>query len=230
MTSQATIKVMSANSSRAVFDELMPQFERASGHKVTLSYDTGNLTLDRIKRGETADVLVLNTAAIDALTKEGKITGRRYELARCGVGVAVRSGAPKPDIGSVEALKSALLNAKSVAYTETGASGVHFAKVIEKLGIAAQIKAKSRTRPGGLIGELVASGEAEVAVQQIPELLAVAGIDLVGSLPSEVQLTSVVCAGAFAGSRQPEAARALLEFLASPAAALVFKAKGLEVG
>jgi molybdate transport system substrate-binding protein len=110
MTTQGTanaveIEVMSAGSSHAVFDELMPQFERASGHKVTVIYDTGNLILDRIKRGETADVLVLNTPAIDALTKDGKTTGKRFELAHCGIGVGVRSGAPKPDISSVDALK-----------------------------------------------------------------------------------------------------------------------------
>ncbi len=224
------IKVMASNSSRALFDELMPQFEKASGHKVAVVYDTGNLTLERIARGETADVLVLNTAAIDALSKEGKISGKRYELARCGIGVGVRSGAPKPDISSVEALKRALLNAKSIAHTSTGASGIHFVKVTEKLGIAGQIKPKAHTRPGGLIGELVVNGEAEIAVQQIPELLAVAGIDLVGPLPSEVQATSVVCAGMLTAARQPQAAGALLDFLASPAAARVFKAKGFQVG
>ena len=233
MTSQTAnaveIKVMASNSPRAVFDELIPQFERASGHKLTLSYDTGNMTLERIARGESADVLVLNTAAVEALAKEGKIAGKSYELARCGVGVGVRSGAPKPDIGSVDAFKRTLLSAKSIAHTSTGASGVHFGKVIEKLGIADQIKPKARTRPGGLIGALVVAGEAEIAVQQIPELLAVPGVDLVGPLPAEVQAYSAVTAAAFSTSRQPEAARQFLEFLASPAAARVFKAKGFEV-
>lgn len=224
------IKVMSANSSRAVFDEVMPQFERASGHKVSISYDTGNMTMDRINSGEIADVVILNAPTIDKLAKEGKVAGGRYDLARCGIGVAVRAGAPKPDISSVETFKRTLLNAKSVAYTGTGASGVYFAGLIERLGIAEQVKAKSRTRPGGLIGELIVSGEAELAVQQIPELMAVAGIQFAGPLPQEVQVISIVSAGVFANAPHPDAGRALLAFLSSPTAARVFKAKGFEAG
>lgn len=236
MTAQQTtanadaIKVMSANSSRAVFDEVMPQFERASGHKVSISYDTGNMTMDRINSGEIADVVILNVPTIDKLAKEGKVAGRRYDLARCGIGVAVRAGAPKPDIGSVEAFKRTLLNAKSVAYTGTGASGVYFAGLIERLGIAEQVKAKSRTRPGGLIGELLVTGEAELAVQQVPELKAVAGIQFAGPLPQEVQVISIVSAGVFANAPHPDAGHALLKFLSSPAAARVFKARGFEAG
>jgi molybdate transport system substrate-binding protein len=128
----------------------------------------------------------------------------------------------------VEAFKRALLDAKSIAYTEAGASGIHFSGLTERLGIAAQVKAKARTRPGGLIGELVANGEAELAVQQIPELLAVPGIELVGPLPHELQVTNTVTAAVFVDARQPDAARAFLEFLSTPAAARVFKANGLD--
>jgi len=227
----AGIKVLCSNSSHAVMEELLPAFERASGHKVSISYDTAILTLSRIKGGETADLVILNAPAIDELTKQGRIAaGSRRTLARCGVGIAVRAGAPKPEISSVEAFKRALLDAKSIAHTEAGASGIHFLGLIERLGIAAQVKAKARTRPGGLIGKLVASGEAELAVQQIPELMAVAGIDLVGPLPHELQVISTITAAVFEDARQPDAAQALLEFLATPAAALVFKAHGLEPG
>lgn len=225
------IQVICSNSSRAVMDELLPAFERASGHHVTISYATAVQALSRIRDGATTDAIILNAQSIDELTKQGKIAAdSRRELARCGVGIAVRAGAPKPDIGSVEAFKRALLDAKSIAHTEAGASGIHFLGLIERLGIAAQVKAKTRTRPGGLIGELVAKGEAELAVQQIPELMAVAGIDVVGPLPPELQSTTTVTAAVFAGARQPEAARAFLAFLSTPAAARVFKARGLEPG
>lgn len=235
MTTQATvanaagIKVLCSNSSHAVMDELMPEFERASGHKVAISYDTAKLMLSRIAGGEAADLVILNAPAIDELTQQGRVaSGSRRDLARCGVGIAVRAGAAKPDISSVEALKRALLDAKSIAYTEAGASGIYFAGLIERLGIAAQVRAKAHTRPGGLIGELVAKGEAEIAVQQIPELMAVEGIDLAGPLPREVQSVSVISAGVFADARQPQAAQALLDFLSTPAAARVYKTKGLE--
>lgn len=235
MTTQGTdahtaeIRVLCSNSSHAVMDELVPGFERASGHTVSVSYDPAKIMLQRIGRGETADLAILGASAIDELTKQGKITaGSRRDLARCGIGIAVRAGAPKPDIGSVEAFKRALLSAKSVAHTESGASGMHFAGLIERLGIAEQIKARARTQPGGLVGELVASGEAEIAVQQIPELMAVPGIDLVGPLPRELQKITLVSAGIFAASRHPQAARALLEFLSTPAAACAYKAKGFQ--
>jgi molybdate transport system substrate-binding protein len=230
-TGAAGIKVLCSNSSHAVMEELLPAFERASGHKVSISYDTAILTLSRIKSGETADLVILNAPAIDELTKQGRIAaGSRRTLARCGVGIAVRAGAPKPDIGSVETFKRALLDAKSIAHTEAGASGIHFSGLIERLGIAAQVKAKARTRPGGLIGELVANGEAELAVQQIPELMAVAGIELVGPLPQELQSITTVTAAVFADARRPDAARAFLAFLSTPAAARVFKANGLDPG
>lgn len=230
-TGTAGIKVLCSNSSHAVMEELLPAFERASGHKVSISYDTAILTLSRIKGGETADLVILNAPAIDELTKQGRIAaGSRRTLARCGIGIAVRAGAPKPDISSVEAFKRALLDAKSIAHTEAGASGIHFAGLIERLGIAAQVKAKARTRPGGLIGKLVANGEADLAVQQIPELMAVAGIDLVGPLPHDLQAISTVTAAVSADARQPDAAQALLTFLSTPAAARVFKAHGLDPG
>lgn len=227
----AEIRLFTSNSMHAVLDELVPAFERASGNSVSVSYDPAKVMLKRIKSGETADLAIMGTAAIDELEKLGKIAaGSRRTLSRCGVGIGVRAGVPKPDIGTVAAFKRMLLNARSVAYTLNGASGIHFARLIERLGIAAEVKAKAATRSGGLIGELVAAGEAEIAVQQIPEIMAVPGIELVGPLPQELQMTTVSGAGVFADSKQPEAARTLLEFLSTPAAARVMKAKGLEPG
>ena len=225
-----TIKILASNSIRAVMGELIPQFERANDCKVAISYDPAKVMLARIQKGETADLVITGSGAIDELVKQGTIlAGSRRVLARCRVGMAVLAGKPRPDISSVAAFKRALLGAKSVAYTQEGASGMHFAGVIERMGIAEQVKAKAVRQPGGLIGELVAAGKAEIAIQQIPELMAVAGIELVGPLPADIQLVTVSSAGIFSGTQQAGAAHALIEFLTAPAAAKVMKAKGLEL-
>ncbi len=228
MTNAIEIEVMTSNALRAVFGELAPAFEREYGHKISASYDPAQRMLKRVAAGERADVAISSVSAIDQLTEQGVIAAGSRTLARYGIGIAVRAGAPKPDISSVEAFKRTLLDAQSVACTVEGASGIHFAKLIERLGIATQMNAKARRRPGGLIGELVASGEAELAVQQIPELLAVPGIELLGPLPQELQANSVLAAGVFAASKQPQAAQALIGFLATPDSVRVFKAKGFE--
>jgi molybdate transport system substrate-binding protein len=223
------LKVFASNSIRAVMAELVPQFERLSGLNISISYDPAKVMLGRIENGETADLIITGSGAIDALVKQGKVlAASRRILARCRVGVAVRTGTPKPDIRTVESLKRALLAAKSVAYTQEGASGMHFSGVIDRVGIAREVQAKAVRQPGGLIGELVAAGKAEIAIQQIPELMAVPGIELVGPLPAEIQLVTVTSAGIFSGTKQAEAARSFIEFLASPAAAQVIRAKGLE--
>lgn len=223
------ITLFTSNSMRAVLDELVPQFELASGHKIAVSYDPAKVMLRRIRGGETADMVILGSGAMDELVKEGRISaGSRRALARCGVGIAVRAGARRPEIGSVEALKRVLLEAKSVAYTQDGASGMHFAGLIERLGIASEVKAKAARQSGGLIGELVAAGRAEIAIQQIPELLAVPGIELVGPLPAEIQLITDTAAGVFTDAKQAAAAQAFVEHLAAPAAARVMKARGFE--
>jgi molybdate transport system substrate-binding protein len=223
------VKILASNSIRAVMGEIIPQFERESGRKVSVSYDPAKVMLARIQKGETADLVITGSGAIDELVRQGRVLAdSRRILARCRVGVAVRAGARKPAIGSVEALRRALLEAKSVAYTQEGASGMHFSGVIERLGIAEEVRAKSVRQPGGLIGELVATGKAEIAIQQIPELLAVPGIDLIGSLPAEIQLVTVSSAGLFADADDSEAASSFIQFLLTPAAARVMKAKGLE--
>ena len=231
MANPTEIRVMTSNALRAVFGELAPAFERAHGHKIAAIFDPAQRMLKRIAAGETADLAISSAPAIDELTSRGVIAaGSHPALARYGIGLAVRAGAPKPDISSVEAFKRALLDAQSVACTVEGASGIYFSKLIERLGIAGQMNAKAKRRAGGLIGELVASGEAELAVQQIPELMAVPGIELLGTLPQELQIESVLVAGVFAASKQPEAAQALIDFLATPDAVRVFKAKGFEPG
>jgi len=228
-TDKAAIKVLTSNSMRAVMDELGPQFERASGRKISISYDPAKLMLNRIRSGEPADVAILGSGAIDELAEEGRIAADTcVVVARCGIGMAVRAGAVKPDIASVAAFKRTLLSAKSIAYTIDGASGMHFAGLIERLGIAQNLKESARRRSGGLIGELVASGEAEIAIQQIPELMAVTGIDLVGPIPAELQKITLVSAGVFRDALEPQAARALIGFLSTPVAAAVISSKGLE--
>jgi molybdate transport system substrate-binding protein len=225
----ATIRLFVSNSMRGAMSELIPQFERASGHKVDISYDPAKVMMERIARGETADLAILGGSAIEDLIKAGKVAaGSKRTISSCGVGVAVLAGAKKPDIGSLDAFKKALLAAKSVAWTQEGASGMYFTGLIERLGIAEPLKAKAVRKPGGLIGELVAARKAELAIQQIPELMAVPGIDLVGPFPPEIQVTTVSVAGIFSGSGAPAAAQALLNFFTTPAAARVLKAKGME--
>jgi len=224
-----TIRVMTSNSTRGVLEALAPAFERASGHALCFQYDSAKAMMARIEAGATADVVVLGTGAINELEALGRLVpGSRRLFARSRVGVAVRTGAPRPDISTVEAFKRTLLEAKSVAHTVHGASGMYVPVLLERLGIADQIRPKTVTRPGGYIGVVVASGEAEIAVQQICELLAVPGIDLVGPLPDEIQKVFETSAGIFTDAADPAVSVAFLEFCAAPAHAPLFKAKGLE--
>jgi molybdate transport system substrate-binding protein len=225
----STLRILSSNSIRAVMGELVPQFERANGLSLAVTYDPAKVMLARIEKGETGDLAITGSGAIDELVKKGKLlAASRRVLARCRVGVAVRAGAPKPDISSVESLKRMLLAAKSIAYTQEGASGMHFSGLIERMGIAKEVQAKAVRQPGGLIGELVAAGKAEVAIQQVPELLAVPGIELVGPLPDAIQLVTITCAGIFAGAREAQAAQSFIEFLSTPAAMRAMQSRGLE--
>jgi molybdate transport system substrate-binding protein len=185
--------------------------------------------LARIKDGETGDVVILGAAVVEDLEISGMVrAGSRRLFARSRVGVAVRSGAPKPDISSVEAFKRAMLDARSIAHTVHGASGMYVPVLLERLGIADQVRPKIVTRQGGYIGGVVAAGEAEIAVQQIVELLAVPGIDIVGPLPDEIQKVFETSAGIFAASSQQDAAEALLGLLLAQANAGVFREMGLE--
>lgn len=225
------ITVIASTGMSTLFKQMIPAFERSSGHKVLISYDTSNIILGRINAGETADMVVLTSPAIDSLTKQGKlVAGSRVDLAKSGVGVAIRSGAAKPDISSPEAFKRTLLAAKSIAYTATGASGIYFAGVTEKMGIGAEVKAKAKTPAGGHVAELVAKGEAELAVQMTSELRGVPGAEYLGPLPGELQMFTVFSAGMFPGAKQAEAAQALIRFLTTPDAARVYQSNGMESG
>jgi molybdate transport system substrate-binding protein len=225
----ATIRLLVSNSMRAVMDVLVPRFSRSGGHEVSASYDPAKLMMERIRRGESADLAILGGSALGELEKMGKIAaGSVRAVASCGIGLAVGARARKPDIGTVDGFKRALLDAKSIAYTEQGASGMYFSKLIEDLGIAGPVRAKAVRQPGGLIGELVAAGKAEMAVQQIPELMAVPGIQLVGPFPKDVQMITKSSAGIFADAREPAAAQAFLDFLLTPESARVFREKGHE--
>jgi molybdate transport system substrate-binding protein len=233
-TAQADeIKLMSSGGMKVMLLDLTTPFERATGHRVTATYGAPGTIRGRVMAGEAIDVLVFPAPDLDDLVKQGKIVAdSKVILARSGMGVAVRAGAPKPDISTPEALKRTLLAAKSVVYTDPALgspSGTHFAKVLERLGIANEMKAKSRLHDGtSFNAELVAKGEMEIAIQQISEILPVQGAELVGPLPGDLQLTTVFAAGIGTGAKEPAASKEFIKFLTSPAAAEVIKAKGME--
>jgi molybdate transport system substrate-binding protein len=223
-----TLKVFSGNGMSSSLRELLPAFERAHDCKVEMHYEPAQILLREIRAGNTGDLGILG-GVIDQAVKEGYIVpGSVCVLTRNGIGVGVAKGAPKPDLSSVESFKRALLAARNVAYTSEGASGIYFAGLIDKLGIGDAIRAKAKTQPGGLVADIVVRGEADLAVQQIPEIMAVAGVDYAGPLPAEVQSVTVGRAGIFTTAKEPQLAQALLDYLKSPEAARVFRARGLE--
>jgi molybdate transport system substrate-binding protein len=228
----AEIKVLTAGAFKQVLLALVPDFERTSGHKVTVENDTVGALTKRIAGGEAFDLAVLTPKAVDDLAKEGKFAaGSRANLAQVGVGVVVKDGTPKPDIGSVAAFKQALRAAKSVAYIDPaagGSSGIYVAGLLDKLGIAAEVKPKAKLIPGGAVAEHVAKGEAELGIHQISEILPVKGVTLVGPLPAEIQNYTVYAAGIGAHAKESDAAKALIKALSGPAAAEVLKSKGME--
>lgn len=228
-TMTITLTLRTSNSTRPVLDMLLPDFERATGHKVTLILDSAKNALARIKAGERADVAVLLGKSIDELAGMGILeAGSCRPFARSTIGIGVLQGAPRPDISTVDAFKRALRNAKSIAHTVHGPSGAYFPGLIERLGIADQVKPKTVTRPGGYIGVVVTAGEAEMAFQQICELVAVPGIDVVGPIPEEIQHHFDSKAGIFAESANQAAASQLLAFLTQPQHAAAFRKAGLE--
>jgi molybdate transport system substrate-binding protein len=222
------IKVLCTIGVKPALPDLVTEFERATGHKVSIVWGNAATLKTRYLEGEQADVAVLTAAAIDDLVKAGKVTGR-VDLARSGMGFAVKAGAPKPDISSPEALKRTLLAAKSAGYSSQGASSIYFVTVIERLGIAAEVKAKHKDTAGA-VGELVAAGEAEIGVQQIPELAAVPGVVVIGPFPDELQVITVFSAALDAKAQNNDAAKAFVKFISGPAAAAAYKAKGLDPG
>src|SRR5207302_9199135 len=230
----AEVRVMISGGLTAAYKALVPEFERATGHKVLTAYGpsmgtTVNAIPVRLERGEPADVLIMVGYALGDLVKQGKvIADSRVDLTRSLIGIAVKSGAPKPDISSAEAVKRALLAAKSIAYSDS-ASGVYVStEMFAKLGIADEMKDKARKIPATPVGEIVAHGDAEIGFQQFSELKPVQGIDIVGPLPEELQKVTVFSAGIATVSKEPDAGKALIKFLTSPEAKAELVKSGLE--
>ena len=227
----AELKVLSAGVMRTVMEDLGPKFERAMGHKLAFTFATPGVVVKRVQEGETADVVVIPQPGIDSFVKDGKaVAGNVTVVAHSGTRVAVRKGAPKPDISSPDALRRTLLAAKSVTYPNPalgGTAAIHFAKVLERLGIANEMQAKTVfPNPPGTVGEVIANGEAEIGVDQF--LTPGAGIEVVGPLPGDLQEAIVLAAVIMGGTKHVEAARALRDFLRTTEATAVIKAKGLE--
>ncbi len=229
----AEIKVVSGGAFKQVLRPLVAQYGKASGNTVEVAFQTVGQHLKLIQSGEEQfDVAVLTPDAIDSLTTQGKIVpGSRADLAKTGVGVVVKEGAPKPDIGTVEAFKHALLAAKSVAFIDPkagGSSGIYVEKLLDRLGIADAVNAKAVLVQGGEVASHIADGEAEIGIHQISEILPVKGAVLVGPLPAEIQNFTVYAAGVAVAAKNGAAARDFVKFLSGPAALPIIKAKGME--
>lgn len=224
----AEIKSLTATAIEIVLKEIGPEFERATGHKLTMAVDLAPNFKRRIDNGETFDVALFSELTTSLLVKEGTVRADTHtRILSAGIGVAVRRGAPKPDISSVEAFRRALLDAKSIAYLREGPSGVYLAGLLERLGIADQVKAKAKPADTDTVSVMIANGEAELGVVIVPNILNVPGAELVGPLPPEIQRTVYFAGGVSATARQPEAAAQLIQFLKSPRAVQVIRAKGM---
>ena len=228
------IKVVTSGGFTAAYLELVPEYEASTHNKLATEFGpsmgtTHNAIPIRLERGEAIDVVIMAGPALDDLIKQGKVrAGSRVDLVKSYIGMAVKAGAPRPDISTVDALKKTLLAAKSIAYSDS-ASGVYIStEMFDKLGIAAEMKDKARKIPATPVAEIVAKGEAEIGMQQISELKPVPGIDIVGPLPDALQKITVFSAGIASVSKEPEAAKALIKFLASPAARETIVNSGLE--
>lgn len=228
------LKLLTAGAFKATAMELVPEYEKTSGNKVTVDTETVGGLMNRIQGGERFDVVVMTPETVDKLTGEGKVmSGSRTNLARVGVGVMVKAGASKPDISTVEAFKKALLEAKSVSFIDPasgGSSGIYMEKLLDRLGISDQVKPKEKLKRGGSVADYVESGEAELGIQQISEILPHAGVALVGPLPKDVQNYTVYAAGIGAGTQNGDAAKALIATLVGSTAQALFKSKGMEPG
>jgi molybdate transport system substrate-binding protein len=225
----ADIKVIASNAVKEAYTELVPGFEKATGHRLTTIWG-GTLDISRrIGDGEVVDIVILPAVRIDDLIKQNRlVAGSRVDIARSGVGVAVRAGARKPDISSGAALKAALLAARSIVLS-SGPSSVHLADLFRKMGIADAVKSKvTQIGPGLPVGEAVARGEGEIGFTQLSELLSAKGVDFVGPLPAEVQHITVWSAGIHAAAPAPDAAKALVGFLTAPQAAAIIRRSGME--
>jgi molybdate transport system substrate-binding protein len=228
------IHVVSSGGFAAAYRALVPGFERQTGHQLTTDWgpsmgETPQAIPNRLSRGETIDVVIMVGDSLNDLIKQGKVLDAGHQiLARSRIGMAVKAGAPKPDITTLEGLKRALLTARSIAYSDS-ASGVFLSTVLfPRLGIAEQIKDKCRMIPAEPIGQVVARGEAEIGFQQVSELLPISGIDFAGALPDDAQQITPFSAGIVAGSKETVAAKTLIDYLSSPAVAPLIRQTGLD--
>ena len=232
IVSAAEIKVYSTIGVKSAIEDLAPKFEKAAGHKLNITWGLISGFVKKAQEGDVPDVLIVSRPGIDSLTKDGKIAAGGVTLGESIFAFGVKHGAPKPDISTVDAMKKTLLSARAVGYTNPaagGASGVYFGKMIEKLGIASEIKAKSKfPPPAGFVGTLLTNGEVDIAFQSKPELTTTEGVDVVGPPPGDLGHTNVFAAGVGAASTNSEAGKALLKFLTTPEAQAVFKAKGFD--
>jgi len=231
VASAAEIKVLSTQATEQAYRELVPRFERATGHKVTTIF-TGTLDADkRLAAGEAYDLLIMSGPSINEHLKDGKlVTGSRVDLAKSGVGVGVKAGAPKPDIHTTDALRKTILGAKSIGYS-TGPSGLYVLKLFQRLGVADQVKPKlKQTATGVFVGSIIASGDVEIGFQQVSELGQYPGVDFVGPLPADVQELTVFSSGIMRSAKQADAARAWVRYLTGPEAAQAFTRRGLQPG
>jgi molybdate transport system substrate-binding protein len=230
----AELKLLTAGAFKSTVVALLPEYEKTSGNKVSVENDTVGGLMKRIEAGESFDVVVMTPETVDQLIGKGKvISGSRTNLARVGVGVMVKTGANQPDISTVEAFKKAVLDAKSVSFIDPasgGSSGIYIEKLLERLGISDQVKPKEKLKQGGYVADYVESGQAELGIHQISEILPHGGVTLVGPLPKEIQNYTVYAAGIGAGTQQGDAAKALIASLIGPSAQALFKSKGMEPG
>ena len=228
----AEIKLLCASALHPVIDALIPDFEKSSGHKVMVAYGTAGAVADRVQNGEATDLVISSVPMIDRLQTQGKVAAAdRVIIAKVGVGAFVRRGAAKPDISSADAFKRAMLAARSIAYPDPaggGASGIYVASLLERLGIAAEMKPKTKLSTLGTLYASVASGDVEIGFNQVSEILAQPTVELIAPLPSAIQNYTQFCPGVVASSNQPDAAGALIAFLYSPAAKAALKTKGFE--
>src|SRR5262245_6385316 len=228
----AEIKVLSAGAYKSVVVAIQPEFEKQTGHRLVVDNDTVGALAKRVEGGEGFDGIIVSPGAVDDLIKKGKaVAGTRQALARVGIGVMVKEGAPKPDVSTVDAFKKAVLDAKTVAYIDPasgGSSGIYLASLFEKLGIANAVKLKARLTQGGYVADLIVSGEAGVGIHQISEISPVKGVALVGPPPAEIQNYTTYAAGLSSGARDVGAAKALVQALAGSLAAPVLKSKGMD--
>ena len=235
IANSAEIRVLAALGIKEVIDDLKPQYERTTNHRLLVTFDTMGGAVKRIQTGDNADIIIIPQQGIDSLIKSGKAAaGGTTVIARSGIAVAIRKGAPKPDISTADAFRRTLLSAKSITYSDPalgGASAIHFVKVLDRLGISNEMKPKTiLSKAGTETAELVANGKAELGVNQLQVLIAVTGIDIAGPIPGDLQATTVFSAVATSNAKNIDGIKALIAYLRTPEAAALIKSKGMEPG